>query len=70
MGGPFKSTGKDMNGGNGASKPPFLVALCQLIVLDGINSVGDYNSQWVGVVCVCVCVCVCLSPLFSHFTMG
>ena len=34
-----------------------------IFVPDGINSVGDYSLQWVGVVCVCVCVCV---PTFFH----
>ena len=33
---------------------------CLLIVLDGINSVGDYNSSRVGVVCFFV------SPPFFH----
>jgi len=36
-----------------------------LFVADGINSVGDYNSSRVGVVCLSVCVSV--SPLFFMF---
>ena len=41
----------------------------QVFVPDGINSVGDYSSRWVGVVCLSVCLSVC--PLFfSLFTMG
>ena len=37
-------------------------------VPDGINSVGDYNSSLVGVVCLFVCLCV--PTFFSCFTIG
>ena len=36
-----------------------------IFVPDGINSVGDYSLQWVGVVCVCVSV-----PAFFTFHNG
>ena len=35
----------------------------RIFVPDGINSVGDYNSSRVGVVCLCLSVCV---PTFFH----
>ena len=43
------------------------VELQRFFVPDGINSVGDYNSRWVGVVVVVVVVC---RHFFKTFTMG
>ena len=56
---------------SGPAPPPLLVPLTHqfFIVPEGINSIGDYNSQWVGVVCVSVCVPVC-PHFFSRFTIG
>ena len=42
------------------------IAFSVVFVPDGINSVGDYNSRWVGV----VVVVVCLSPLLKKFHDG
>ena len=43
-----------------------LVGVSSVLVADGINSVGDYNSPPGG--CrLSVCLSVCLSPLFFTF---
>ena len=40
----------------------------RLFVPNGINSVGDYNLRWVGVLCLSVSVCVCVPTFFSRLT--
>jgi len=40
----------------------------QEMSLQELNSVGDYNSRWVGVLCLSVCVCLSVYPHFFHIS--